>query len=614
MNDISGQPRALCSRHERYWPRRLLHIQSMRSFEKQESNTFGTSPPVHEPCYGTISYTWGRFELSRGSAISIYGIPWKPPSIDPRHFTVEQFENAIRSIASISGVEFLWLDVACAKFSHRPASATMDEDVSMQREIFSGASYNCIWLTEIEWEILADIFVTLSRIANNANCEGGQPIEFENFDLLLQKTVTPAFKRLLVDPWFSSLWTLQEAMAKPNAILLSAEGSPISLSPYTHDLISDGSEMEIILKNGNSVLQRLSFKELTPCKPKDGKDSSRTGYMTLRHLVHLSRSILDLILFRVQHLSRDSDERLSLEDMGNTITRSGLPSFASFNLLRLWKIAQNRHEMHPGDRIEYIHKHVFRFPTGPGTPFADSASSPVQLEAYFSKQLILHFPVLSQLFSRHYPCGEGFSWGLDQGCEFLDLDIIFTSFQEYIPQVTTRPVITGDGSHHIGFNGPAYDFGGTLKILLSQSLSFSRLLGIFFDSTTINLPSTTVSIPSMASLPTRQPSFQSSSLSPKTQNWRVALDEQVQHVNAFNHLLLKADADVRMLVLARAPGFGDGPNLAIGLIVMKNRGNTDAWRRMGLCFWMFQVRRETEMGAGFGLEGLGEVDIEGILA
>lgn len=156
MNDISGQPRALCSRHERYWPRRLLHIQSMRSFEKQESNTFGTSPPVHEPCYGTISYTWGRFELSRGSAISIYGIPWKPPSIDPRHFTVEQFENAIRSIASISGVEFLWLDVACAKFSHRPASATMDEDVSMQREIFSGASYNCIWLTEIEWEILAD--------------------------------------------------------------------------------------------------------------------------------------------------------------------------------------------------------------------------------------------------------------------------------------------------------------------------------------------------------------------------------------------------------------------------------------------------------------------------
>jgi hypothetical protein len=43
------------------WPRRLLYVLEMRSYERDGDNTYGG---VREPAYNIISYTWGRWEAA----------------------------------------------------------------------------------------------------------------------------------------------------------------------------------------------------------------------------------------------------------------------------------------------------------------------------------------------------------------------------------------------------------------------------------------------------------------------------------------------------------------------------------------------------------------------
>lgn len=104
------------------WPRRLLHIQTLTSYEWQTGNTYNGH---RNPKYNALSYTWGRWELDDDEMKDIKGIPvggisWTIPRIDPSHFTAERFAAVIVDTASsypsesdASSVEFLWLDVAC---------------------------------------------------------------------------------------------------------------------------------------------------------------------------------------------------------------------------------------------------------------------------------------------------------------------------------------------------------------------------------------------------------------------------------------------------------------------------------------------------------------------
>lgn len=604
MNDASAQPRALCSRYTQYWPRRLLHIPSMRSLEREQSNTYGESS---QPSYATVSYTWGRFEISDGPALFIDGIPWTIPAIDPYHFRVEEFENTIRSIAQISGCEFLWLDVACANFSNRSAAPTRDNEISLQREIFLSAAHNFIWLSETSFSSLSNAFADVSRVVNGVDCKTGLAVGFADIDQKLQDVVVPAFRLLLGDPWFSSLWTLQEAMVNPDAVLLSANGSGVPVSFLDRYVPGRERYIKLELEDNEHVQHKVQFDALASCKGGTGKDFPNSNYLTLRHLVRLSQLLLDLVSCRLRQCSRTV--RRDLEKLANTIVRSGLPAFATFNLLRLWKISQKRRELQPGDRLEYIYKYVFRFPAGRRTPFADPNASKSQREAYFHGQLMLHFPVLSQLFSRLKTCETGLSWRLDQGCEFPDLDLFFTCFRDYTPQITTKFVITEDEWHRIHIKGTAYNFSNAMKLLLGKSLvpSTSRLLGISFDCTTINLRYNVspISIPSMVVLPTLEPKLRTT--------WRVPQEELAQNINIFTDLLQqnRSGAVARVLVLARAPGIGEGPGLAIGLIIVKEQQSEEkVWRRVGFCFWVYEMQSAVE----YGMESIKALVVEGILA
>jgi len=455
----------------------------------------------------------------------------------------------------------MWLDVACTKFHDR--ESRLDEEVSRQREIFSGASQSFIWLSRTETQSLNTIWKELLEISNSFWGDKEALRAADDIAEILIARALPTMKRLLEDPWFTSLWTLQEAIANPDAILLSANGIPSVLQNHASIAFEDSSQAEIWYQDSTSSVRILPIRELKFGPRTEIQDYPIT-YVTLRHLVHISKTILDVAIACAQPSN-------GVEDLKNLIEQSGLSSFASFNVMRLWKVAQDRHEQNHGDQIEYIHKHILGFPSGLGTPFSEHPKSASRIEEYFSIQLMCHFPVLSQLFVRTRICEEPGSWIFSKDCTLPDVDLIFTCFEKYIPLLEVSIFTTQTTVDGLEFTGYSVNFSSAMESL-SQSSGTSRLLGISFDAVT--------DCPSMTAFPTRQPLRL-----PNKEIWHVSTERKSQIIRLFD--LHVHGSDVRLLLLARAGGLQvSSPALGMGLIIrQKTEG---AWQRLGWCYWTFE--------------------------
>ncbi|KAF2122745.1 hypothetical protein BDV96DRAFT_561308 [Lophiotrema nucula] len=78
------------------WPQRLLHVESMTSYERKSDNTYNGHK---EPRYNILTYTWGRFPGSKHDcSITVAGIDWRIPAVRPDHFTIGEFEHTIKTI------------------------------------------------------------------------------------------------------------------------------------------------------------------------------------------------------------------------------------------------------------------------------------------------------------------------------------------------------------------------------------------------------------------------------------------------------------------------------------------------------------------------------------
>jgi Heterokaryon incompatibility protein (HET) len=238
------------------WPRRLLQVSTMTSHKWQPGNRYGRHK---NPKYHAISYTWGRWRLRDGSnkpsvsAISIGGVPWDIPRIDPDHFTVQQFEAIIKQAikarppafrknwtpwAKIRNVvfhhkqccNFLWLDIAC--IDQRDMQEARWE-VGRQARIFRGAHHVYVWLNHLSFDQLSRlsnsirtaVLMTMDEETRLGNESKGQSKWY--------KLACESFGELVLDPWFSSLWTLQEAFLCPEATLLSRHGHHVEEGSYS---------------------------------------------------------------------------------------------------------------------------------------------------------------------------------------------------------------------------------------------------------------------------------------------------------------------------------------------------------------------------------------------
>ena len=215
------------------WPQRLLCVRDWTSYELrlQDGDAYYRKEDKN-PQYAILSYTWGRFRadgkwgssiLPNAEAIEINGIPWNIPKMDPvKGFGRETFKRVLEVVAG--RYDYVWVDVACINQGPDPDE---HNQIGCQASIFNRASAAFIWLHQQglgDGHSIADRISTLIAQIEEHGKASGQMTRDEQLEV--EKVVVG----LLYDPWFSSLWTLQESFLRKDATILSRNGEKTSVS------------------------------------------------------------------------------------------------------------------------------------------------------------------------------------------------------------------------------------------------------------------------------------------------------------------------------------------------------------------------------------------------
>jgi len=231
------------------WPRRLLHIPSMTSIERTGTCTYSG---IESPRYAVITYTWGRFQAPDGSpALPVKGTTWKIPPVLDTCFSVQSFQNVIDYIGE--KYEWIWLDVACID---QEQEAVKMSEVARQVGIFHGAMDAYAWLHSLSAGEAYESCQALGRIAwyrpldRDYSSDESDNMVDERDKLLLAyykvqlQSIEETLRSIFLDPWFTSLWTLQESILRRDAYLIAGDGLPIGDKEET--MVNQGGEVRSV--------------------------------------------------------------------------------------------------------------------------------------------------------------------------------------------------------------------------------------------------------------------------------------------------------------------------------------------------------------------------------
>jgi heterokaryon incompatibility protein (HET) len=245
-------------RVETYWPARLLHIPTLTSIQREGNESY---KGISRPKYGILTYTWGRWKTTGGDALPIKGTTWTIPSVEPEHFTVSEFLDVIERIR-LERLEWAWIDIAC--INQNDTKSKMDE-IGKQAGIFKTAYKTFVWLSRLPGETLqAEINKIWIHI--DVRPEPGKDKQ-GNMEVLLSSINT-----INADPWFSSLWTLQEITLRKDAILLSKEGRTVRLD-YVDGTQNVSMTMDLVINTFVNI--HLDLAETIISQPKAKQTAKR---------------------------------------------------------------------------------------------------------------------------------------------------------------------------------------------------------------------------------------------------------------------------------------------------------------------------------------------------
>lgn len=398
------------------WPRRLLHVPTMTSHEWAPGNRYGAH---QSPAYNAITYTWGRYRLRDPTispdirALTIHGVPWPIPRVTPEHFTREQFHAVVQSAVANKTVliedcssqwsseldnedndddaegpiEFLWLDVACIDQRRDQPSAAAE--IARQGDIFRGARRVFVWLTTFgEAE---DVQALFGALLNVQKWEFG--VRFKGWQVApaaYLKTMHHSLQRLLTDPWFSSLWTLQEAFLRPDAYFLSREGELVACSDAAAVPVGSAWAKALFAWNFNTLVSKCASLARLVEHVLATKEPDEDQRCALQGCLALLRARVDLLQFG---------------DGGNPL---------------IALVASNeRTTSREVDRVYGIQQ-IFGFRLGASAP-REVAEAELrggltrtftreELEEELGEALVATFPVLSQIHALIAPVDFGKGW------------------------------------------------------------------------------------------------------------------------------------------------------------------------------------------------------------
>ena len=212
-------------------------------------NELSTNPEE----YCCVSHTWGRW---RKDAITIEGVPWPVPQNEK--FDVERLPEHLQQIQP--RIRFIWIDLFCIPQDGSPKA---DDEINRQALIFQNASRCIAWINDakqwggtvkaLDWLGVSYLHATtvpgiydtgklLSSLHHEANTVSelflvlDDPSEVMNaYSAGLTvasgpRSISCGQIETFVEPahWFSSLWTLQEAMLCPDITFVSRDWIPLN--------------------------------------------------------------------------------------------------------------------------------------------------------------------------------------------------------------------------------------------------------------------------------------------------------------------------------------------------------------------------------------------------
>ncbi|KAI0864497.1 heterokaryon incompatibility protein-domain-containing protein [Xylaria cubensis] len=309
---------------ERYWPRRLLHIATLTSYERSDDNTYNG---IKEPAYSILSYTWGRFQVKDpgvGESLPIKGVSWDIPSIQESHFTVDQFHKVL-NLMSLDNTEWAWVDIAC--IDQENIKIKMDE-VGKQASIFRAARWAFVWLSHLSTETCFRSFGLIERIDSIWPRYIQDDASAEEMRLVL-RYLREAFDNICLDPWFTSLWTLQEIMMRNDALIVSSEGAIVTQCIPAYAARGGVSNLTAFYKEQVSVWP-MFFNRVA-------SDWRRVHDEVLRFAEKIEKS--------------DYDVHLQSKHIGQLIDFTGINHVSSNNPNIQYGVAKYRKTEYPEDRV-----------------------------------------------------------------------------------------------------------------------------------------------------------------------------------------------------------------------------------------------------------------------
>lgn len=192
---------------------------------------------------------------------------------------------------------------------------------------------------------------------------------------------------LFIDPWFSSLWTLQEAFLCHTAYLVPLEASPIyqhAQHEWSHTPVTLGALCSIAATL-NEVVDREQPSALERWK------ADRNNPNVIRQLKYL-------------------------QELSWMLMQRGLPALASRNPMALYNVAQYRRTRNDKDRVYGIQQ-IFNFRLGASSRGYQEMDPNVfnrfNLENQLGAALVEHYPVASQLHNFQQPADKGSGWRIN---------------------------------------------------------------------------------------------------------------------------------------------------------------------------------------------------------